>query len=140
MKLARIIVCLAALLLALQPAYAGGYGKYRGHGGYGGHYGHHSYYRHGYKRHHGHGDEWAIALGALTIGVLTGVLLSRPPPPRPVAVAYPAVPYGFTDCRPTTGTAYYQGRPAEFLGTWCRDPAGRAYVLNDSVRFLRFLD
>ena len=34
----------------------------------------------------------------------------------------------------------WNGRPARFAGTLCTDPAGRGYVVNDSVRFLMYLN
>jgi hypothetical protein len=73
--------------------------------------------------------------------VVLGALLSQPRP----AFAGPAVlrsPSGAAlgNCVQTTGTGTWNGRPARFAGTLCSDPAGQAYVVNDSVRFLMYLN
>ncbi len=140
----RLIAALSAtvLLLASAPAWAGGYG----HGGHG--YGHGGYTGkgHGYRyrpshgrRHYGGG---AIIVGALVGGLILGHLLTRPayaapayrapvyyaPPPRPV----------LGNCRATTGTGYYAGRPAQFGGTMCFDGYGRGYVTPGSEYFIGY--
>jgi hypothetical protein len=42
-------------------------------------------------------------------------------------------------CLPTTGAGIWYGRLAQFSGTMCYDPAGRAYVLPGSERFVGYL-
>lgn len=120
----QIIAALAAsaLLLGTTPALAGGYG-HRGHHGH---------------RHHGGNDEAAYLVGGLVGGLILGSLLTRasaPPPPRYAAPPQPAL----GGCRPTTGTGYLNGRPAEFGGTMCYDAYGNAYILSGSERFLGYL-
>ena len=165
MKKLIAVLAAAALLVsaAAAPAFAGT--RYKNHGFghgysyYGGHYyKYRPYYRYGYGRHYGyrrhgyghigfygHGDA-AVVLGVLAGAVVLGALLS---PPRPVfarpAFARPAVlhsPSGAAlgNCAQTMGTGTWNGRPARFAGTLCTDPAGRSYVVNDSVRFLMYLN
>jgi hypothetical protein len=110
--------------------YAGGHFKHRRHHGYS--------YRHGFGRHYYfHGDS-AVVLGVLAGAVVLGALLSQPTPTRPPAVRSPTgAPLG--NCLATTGTGIWYGHPARFSGTMCYDPAGRAYVLPGSVRFVGYL-
>ena len=161
-KLVAVLAAAAFLVTAVAPpAFAGT--RYRhsgsGHGYsyYGGHYyKYRPYYRHGYGRHYGyrrhgygyvrlHGDG-AVVFGVLAGAVVLGALLSQPRPvsARP-ASARPAVlrsPSGAAlgDCVQTLGTGTWNGRPARFAGTRCTDAAGQAYVVNDSVRFLMYLN
>ncbi|MEE8499236.1 MAG: hypothetical protein V3S27_01585, partial [Kiloniellales bacterium] len=133
--------------------YGGHYYKYRpyyrhGSSYYGGHnYKYRPYYRYGYghqykRRHHGYyyGDA-AVVLGVLAGAVVLGALLSQPSPAPAYAPAVPRNPSGapLGNCLATTGTGTWYGRPARFTGTMCYDPAGRAYVLPGSERFLRYL-
>jgi hypothetical protein len=156
-KLVAVLAAVALLVTAVAPpAFAGSRYKHRGFGhGYsyfGGHsYKYRPYYRHGYGRHYGyrrhgygyvrlHGDG-AVVFGALAGAVVLGALLSQPRP----APAQPAVlrsPSGAAlgNCVQTMGTGTWNGRPARFAGTLCTDPAGRGYVVNDSVRFLMYLN
>ena len=151
----------AALLLGLAlaaatPASAG----HRGHTSHGaifvkGHYGQynhrggHNRFRRPHRRRHGHGHHghgYAVAgviLGSLAIAFL----LTRPYPrdddrPAPArASRVPTPPAGLSNCRPTTGTRpTADGRSILMRGTWCTDAQGRGYILNDSVRFDRYLD
>jgi hypothetical protein len=97
-------------------------------------------------RHHGHGGYYyfhgdgAVVLGVLAGALVLGALLSRPAPApaRPPVLRSPAgAPLG--GCLRTTGTGAWNGRPARFTGTMCYDPAGRAYVLPGSARFVGYL-
>ena len=150
------IVIATALLAATTPALAGGYGH--GHHGYryGGHGSTFSY------RYRGHGGHGAAVAGALFGGLLLGHLLTRPyygsyyrpyyspyyrsyyqpyyrPTYPPAAVVYtPAQPV-LSNCQPTTGTSIVNGRPAQYAGTMCTNPAGQSYILDGSVRFLGYL-
>ncbi len=160
MTMKKLIAVLAAAALlvsaAAAPAFAGT--RYKNHGFghgysyYGGHYyKYRPYYRYGYGRHYGyrrhgyghigiHGDA-AVVLGVLAGAVVLGALLSqpRPAPARPAVLRSPSgAPLG--NCAQTTGTGTWNGRPAHFAGTLCTDPAGRSYVVNDSVRFLMYLN
>jgi len=116
----KIIAALAAsaLLLGATPALAGG-----GYGHHGGHY-----------RHGGHG---AAVFGALVGGLVIGSLLAQAssPPPRYRPAAQPAL----GNCRPTTGTAYLNGRLARFGGTMCYDGYGNAYVVSGSEHFIGYI-
>lgn len=123
----KAIACSLVALLLLStaaPAFAGGGWGHRSWG-----------HRHHHHRHH-NGDGAVIAL-ALIGGATIGYLLAQParrgyyddPPPAP----------SYYDCRPTTGIGYVNGRPAEFIGTWCVDQYGRAQVLPGSARFNRYL-
>ena len=157
-------VMVAALLasVAAPTALARGgqryYGSGYGHSYYGGHYfkyrpyyghyqrRHYGYwrpYRHRY-RHYGHGGytyfdgDAAVVLGVLAGAVVLGALLSRPSPPRaPILRSPTGAPLG--GCLRTTGTGAWNGRPAQFSGTMCYDPAGRAYVIPGSERFVGYL-
>ncbi len=155
------VLAAAALLVtaAAPPAFAGTRYKHSGYQGHGGHYyKYRPYYRYGYgrpykyRRHgyghigfHGHGDA-AVVLGVLAGAVVLGALLSQPhPAPARPAFARPAVlrrPAGAAlgNCVQTMGTGTWNGRPARFAGTLCTHPAGRGYVVNDSVRFLMYLN
>ena len=160
MRLALLTV--AALLLgfalaAATPASAG----HRGHGGHGGsivkgHYGQYSHrgghnryrrpYRRRHNRGHGHGHGYAVT-GAILGGLVIAYLLTRPYPrdddrPAPARASWtPRPPAGLSNCRPTTGTRpSADGRTVLMRGTWCTDAQGRGYILNDSVRFDRYLD
>ncbi|MCH8000592.1 MAG: hypothetical protein IIA34_02870 [Proteobacteria bacterium] len=146
-KLIAVLAAVALLVTAAAPsAFAGTGYRHHGYYGYGGHYyNYRPYYRRGHIGFHGHGDA-AVVLGVLAGAVVLGALLS---PPRPVfarpAFARPAVlrsPSGAAlgNCVQTLGTGTWNGRPARFAGTLCTDPAGRGYVVNDSVRFLMYLN
>ena len=77
---------------------------------------------------------------ALAGAVVLGDLLSRPAPAptRPPVLRSPTgAPLG--GCMTTTGTGTWYGRPAQFSGTMCYDPAGRAYVLPNSKQFVGYL-
>jgi hypothetical protein len=118
----QIIAALAAsaLLLGATPAMAGGYGHY------------------GHRGHGHHNNEAAYLVGGLLGGLLLGSLVARasaPPPPRYYAPPQPAL----RGCRPTTGTGYLNGRPAEFGGTMCYDAYGNAYILRGSEYFIGYL-
>ncbi len=153
----RIIAALAgvALLASSVPAYAGGHGgKHRGaYSMSGKHYGHKrhggSYYRYGgryshqYKRHrrggyyyrYGHGGHYGYyALGALAGGIVIGSLLSRP------RYAYRNPQPKLGNCVRTTGSRVEYGRLAEYGGTMCYDRYNRPHVLENSVRFIRYLN
>ena len=147
-------VMVAALLasIAAPTALARGgqryYGSGYGHSYYGGSYfKHRPYYgyRHGYRHRYRHGgyyyfdDDAAVILGVLAGVVVLGALLSRPAAPaRPPVLRSPSgAPLG--GCLRTTGTGAWNGRPAQFSGTMCYDPAGRAYVLPGSERFMGYL-
>ena len=147
-----ITAVLVATLLAsgaAAPVLAGtGYrhhGNGYGHSYYGGNYFKHRPYG-GYRyRHHGHGGHYyfdgdaAVVLGVLAGAVVLGALLSQPPPPvrAPVLRSPSGAPLG--GCLRTTGTGAWYGRPARFSGTMCYDPAGRAYVIRGSERFVGYL-
>ncbi len=158
MKKLVAALAVAALLLtgAAPPAFAGyrykqhGFGD--GYSNYGGHYyKYRPYYRYGYGhrynyRHHGYGGSYyfhgdgAVVLGVLAGAVVLGALLSQPAPARPRAPVLRSptgAPLG--GCLRTTGTGTWYGRPAQFSGTMCYDPAGRAYVLPGSARFVGYL-
>ncbi|MHA1600333.1 MAG: hypothetical protein ACTSW2_05865 [Alphaproteobacteria bacterium] len=147
----RFIAALAAvvLLATTVPVYAGGYGgKHRGahfmsgkqhsysrHGGqyyrYGGHYGHK----------HKHHDYGYYALGALAGGIVIGGLLSQPRYSYSTTThIYDIQPAALGNCVQTTGTRVEYGRLAEYGGTMCYDRYNRAYVLQDSVNFIRYLN
>ncbi len=158
MKKLVAALAVAALLLtgAAPPAFAGyrykqhgfgdGYSKYGGH-----YYKYRPYYRYGYGhrynyRHYGYGGSYyfhgdgAVVLGVLAGAVVLGALLSRPAPAparAPVLRSPTGAPLG--GCLRTTGTGTWYGRPAQFSGTMCYDPAGRAYVLPGSERFVGYL-
>ncbi len=144
----RIVAALAAAALlataAAPPALAGYGHRYQGYRAYGGYYyQHRPYYRRGHIGFHG---DAAVVLGVLAGAIVLGALLSRPrPAPARPAFARPAVlrsPSGAAlgNCVQTMGTGTWNGRPARFAGTLCTDPAGRGYVVNDSVRFLMYLN
>ncbi len=87
-----------------------------------------------------------MVLGVLAGAVVLGTLLSQPPPApaRPPTLRSPPVlrsPSGapLGGCLRTTGTGTWYGRPAQFSGTMCYDPAGRAYVIPGSERFVGYL-
>ena len=160
----RIIAALAgvALLASSVPAYAGGHGGkhrsaysmsgkhygYKRHGGsyyrYGGRYSH-QYKRHrrgGYYYGYGYGGHYGYyALGALAGGIVIGGLLSQP------RYAYSTPTYVYNspqpklgNCVQTTGTRVEYGRLAEYGGTMCYDHYNRPHVLENSVRFIRYLN
>ena len=151
MTMKKLIAALAAAALlvsaAAPSAFAGTRYRHYGYSGYGGHYyNYRPYYRYGYGRHYGyryygHGDA-AVVLGVLAGAVVLGALLSQPKPAPAYAPAVPRSPSGAVlgNCAQTTGTGTWNGRPARFAGTLCTDPAGQAYVVNDSVRFLNYLN
>ena len=139
-------------------SYYGGHNyKYRpytryGSSYYGGHnYKYRPYTRHGYgyqykRRHHGnyygyyygHGDA-AVVLGVLAGAVVLGALLAQPSP-APAYAPYPARRQpALGNCLQTPGTGSWYGRPARFTGTMCYDPAGQAYVIPGSERFIGYL-
>ncbi len=151
----RIIAALAgvALLASSVPVYAGGHGgKHRGvysmsgkHYGYKRHrrggyyygYGYGGYY--GYKRKHY--DYGYYALGAFAGGIVIGSLLTQP------RYAYTTPTYVYNspqpklgNCVQTTGTRVEYSRLAEYGGTMCYDRYNRPYVLENSVRFIRYLN
>ncbi len=147
----RLIAALAAvaLLATTAPVLAGGYGgKHRGahfksskqysykrHGGqyyrYGGHYGHR----------HKHSDFAFYALGALAGAVVIGSLLSQPRYSYATTThVYDVPPTGLGNCVQTTGTRVEYGRLAEYGGTMCYDRDNRAYVPENSVYFIRYLN
>ena len=145
-KLVAVLAAAALLVTAAAPsAFAGTRYRHDGYYGHGGHYyQYRPYYRYGYGYghigFHGHGDA-AVVLGVLAGAVVLGALLSqpRPAPARPAVLRSPSgAPLG--NCAQTTGTGTWNGRPAHFAGTLCTDPAGRSYVVNDSVRFLMYLN
>ena len=82
-----------------------------------------------------------MVLGVLAGAVVLGALLSRPAPAPTYAPAVPRSPTGapLGGCLRTTGTGTWYSRPAQFSGTMCYDPAGRAYVLPGSERFVGYL-
>ncbi len=139
----RLIAAISAtvLVLASAPAWADGYGRgHRGHG-YGGHYskgyGYGGHKRYG-RRHDGYG---AVVAGALVGGLVLGHLLTRPAYAAPAyrAPVYYAPPRPVLgNCRATTGTGYYNGRPAQFGGTMCFDGYGRGYVTPGSEYFIGY--
>ncbi len=151
MTMKKLIAVLAAAALlvsvAAPSAFAGTRYRHYGYYGHGGHYyNYRQYYRYGYGRHYGyryygHGDA-AVVLGVLAGAVVLGTLLSQPRPAPAYAPAVPRSPSGAAlgNCAQTTGTGTWNGRPARFAGTLCTDPAGQAYVVNDSVRFLMYLN
>ena len=120
--------------------YGGHYSrKYRRHGrgGYSYGYGHREYY--GYKRKHY--DYGYYALGALAGGIVIGSLLSQP------RYAYSTTAYAYDspqpklgNCVQTTGTRAEDGRLAEYGGTMCYDRYNRPHVLQNSIRFFRYLN
>ncbi len=150
MRILVTAVLVAALLAGgAVPSVLAGSG-HRHHGtGYGNSYyaGHYSKHRpyYGYRyRHHGHAGHYyfnsdaAVVLGVLAGAVVLGALLSRPTLTRPSVLRSPTgAPLG--NCIATTGTGIRYGRPAQFSGTMCYDPAGRDYVLPGSVRFVGYL-
>ncbi len=98
------------------------------------------------SRHYGHryggsfyfrGDG-AVIVGALAGAVVLGALLSRPAPARAPVLRSPTGA-ALGGCLRTTGNGTWYGRPAQFSGTMCYDPAGRAYVLPGSERFIGYL-
>lgn len=140
-----ITAILVAALLAggvVPPVLAGGGHRYHGsgysHSYYAGHHGKHRPY-YGYRsRHYYFDDDAAVVLGVLAGAVVLGALLSRPTSTRPPMLRSPTgAPLG--NCLATTGTGIWYGHPAQFTGTMCYDPAGRAYVLPRSVRFVGYL-
>ena len=146
MKKPITAVAAAALLVG-----SGGHrhhGIWSGHSYYAGHYFRHRPYYGYHHRHHRHrhggyyyfrGDG-AVVLGALAGAVVLGTLLSRPAPApsRPPVLRSPTgAPLG--GCLQTTGTGTWHDRPAQFSGTMCYDPVGRAYVLPRSERFVGYL-
>ncbi len=153
------VLAAAALLVsaAAPPVFAGtryGHSGYYGHGGH--YYNYRPYYRYGYGRHYGyrrhgyghvgiHGDA-AVVVGVLAGAVVLGALLSQPRPvyarPAPARAAVLRSPSGAAlgNCVETLGTGTWNGRPARFAGTRCTDAAGQAYVIDDSVRFLMYLN
>ncbi len=150
MKKLITAVAAAALLAssASPPALASGGHRHHGiwpsHSYYAGHYFRHRPY-YGYRhRHHRRGGHYylrgdgAVVLGILAGAVILGSLLSRPTPARaPVLRSPTGAPLG--GCIATTGTGTWYGHPAQFSGTMCYDPAGRAYVLPGSERFVGYL-
>ena len=163
MTMKKLIAVLAAAALlvtaAAPPVFAGYRYKHHGYRAYGGHYyNYRPYYRYGYGSHYGyrghgyghvgfygHGDA-AVVFGVLAGAVVLGALLSQPRPvyarPAPARAAVLRSPSGAAlgNCVQTMGTGTWNGRPARFAGTLCSDPAGQNYVVNDSVRFLMYLN
>lgn len=135
------------LALGLQTAVSGTAwaerGWYRHHGvsAHG-----HGHFKHRGARHHRHhhgGSDVAVGAAIVLGGLLVGALLARswadPPPAYPVASPVTRSPV-LGNCKPTTGRQLINGRWALLRGTWCTDQYGRGYILNDSVRFVRYLD
>ena len=153
-KLIAVLAAAALLATAAAPSAFAGY-RYKNHGyyGHGGYsYSYRPYYRYGYGHGyghgygygyygHGHGDA-AVVVGVLAGAVVLGALLSQPRPVYAYAPAVPRSPSGAAlgNCVQTLGTGTWNGRPARFAGTRCTDAAGQAYVVNDSVRFLMYLN
>ena len=150
MKRLITAVLTAALLVvsAAAPVWAGGGHRHDGSGYGHSYYGGHHFKRWPYsrRRHHRHGGYYhfngdgAVILGVLAGAVVLGALLSRPDPApaRPPVLRSPTgAPLG--GCLQTTGTGAWHGRPAQFRGTMCYDPAGRAHVLPGSERFVGYL-
>lgn len=133
----RGALCLA-LALGLQTAAVG---TARADGGW---YGQRHYYRHGHRNYgHHRGDSdlavgLAIVVGGLVVGTLLAHSLAEPPPAYPLR-ATAAEPLRLGNCKPTTGRQIINGRWALLRGTWCTDQYGRGYILDDSVRFVRYL-
>ena len=154
-KLIAVLAAAALLVSVAAPsAFAGTRYRHYGYYGHGGHYyNYRPYYRYGYGHHynyrrygyghigfHGH-DDAAVVFGVLAGAVVLGALLAQP---RPVSAYAPPVPRSLSgaplgNCLQTTGTGTWYGRPAHFTGTMCYDPAGRAYVLPGSERFIGYL-
>ncbi len=153
MRIVFAAVAALGLMLAMTPTAEAGH---RGHGVHGGsvfkgHFGkhrRHGRFRHGRHRHRRGYSSGAIVVGAILGGLVIGHLLTRPYPRDyasqrtarvgPVPAAPPA---GLGDCKPTTGTQRTaSGRTALMAGTWCTDAAGRGFIVNDSVRFIGYLD
>ena len=118
--------------------HSGSYVSYRPYYGY--------RYRHHYRHRYRHGATYyfsgdgAVVLGVLAGAVVLGALLSRPPPaPARAPVLRSPAGAGLGGCLRTTGTGTWYGRPARFSGTMCYDPAGRAYVIPGSERFVGYL-
>ncbi len=142
----RIIAALAsvALLASSVPAYAGGHGgKHRGaYSMSGKHYGYKRHRRGGYYYGYGYGGYYGYyALGALAGGIVIGSHLSQPR----YACSTPAYAYHspqpkLGNCVPTTGSRVEYGRLAEYGGTMCYDRYNRPHVLENSVRFIRYLN
>ncbi len=142
----RLIAALAgvALLASSVPAYAGGHGgKHRGaYSMSGKHYGYKRHRRGGYYYGYGYGGHYGYyALGALAGGIVIGSLLSQP------RYAYSTPTYAYHspqpilgNCVQTTGTRVEYGRLAEYGGTMCYDGYNRPHVLQNSVRFIRYLN
>jgi len=134
-----LALALAIQVAATMPGQAdegwhGRYGyDYRGHG-------HRHAPRHRQHGHyHGGGDAAAavaVVLGGVLIATLLAHSLAEPQPEAPPL----AEPLRLGDCKPTTGRRLIDGRWALLRGTWCSDQYGRGYILNDSVRFVRYLD
>ncbi len=153
MRILLAAVAALSLMLAMTPPTEAGH---RGHGVHGGvvfkgSFGKHR--RHGHRRHGRRGkrrgfSSGAIVAGAILGGLVIGHLLTRPYPrdyasrrPARVGPVPAAPPAGLGNCKPTTGTQRTaSGRTALMAGTWCTDAAGRGFILNDSVRFVRYLD
>ena len=150
-KLIAVLAAAALLVTAAVPSVVAGtrYG-HSGYYGHGGHYynyrpyyrcgygSHYKYRRHGYGRVGIHGDA-AVVVGVLAGAVVLGALLSQPSP-APAYAPYPTSRQpALGNCLQTTGTGTWYGRPARFTGTRCYDPAGGAYVLPGSERFIGYL-
>lgn len=151
----KFITALAAVALlvsgATAPVLAGGghrhHGIWSGHSYYGSSYSRHRpYYGYRHRGRHRRGGHYyfngdaAVVLGVLAGAAVLGALLSRPAPARRRAAVLRSptgAPLG--NCLRTTGTGAWNGRPAQFSGTMCYDPAGRAYVLPGSQRFVGYL-
>ena len=134
----RILACMA-LILALQAApIAGALADGGRHGWYGRGYNHH------YRHRHGHGHDAAVGVVVFLGGMLLGHLLTRSYEPyyrEPIRSGPQwGPPRGLGNCTPTTGEGVVNGRRALLSGTWCTDRYGRGYILQDSVRFVRYLN
>ncbi len=158
-RLQRRLICGLvglAVVLALPSTTAGpvlAEGYKGGHFGYGHGWGHsRRHFGHfGYRRGHHPGLRLSYqghyaGLAAVVGGLVILDLLIRParrratqPAIQPNA-APPGRPLRLGNCKPTTGERMVDGRRALMRGTWCSDRHGRGYILNDSVRFVRYLN
>lgn len=132
---AALVVSLEATPLAAALADGGWYGRYGGS--------HRHHYSHRYRFHH-HDDDVAVGILVFLGGLLVGHLLTwsyeSSYDPQPIRSAPESrEPLRLGDCKPTTGEQVIDGRLALMAGTWCTDQYGRGYILDDSVRFVRYL-
>lgn len=131
--LAALVLVAGLQAASLGPARADGWRG--GHNWHGRSFGYH--HRH-YGHHHHDGAGVAVLVGGIVLGSL--LVASLASPPRRVATPVAAAPIRLGNCKPTTGETIINGRRAQMRGTWCTDQYGRGYILDDSVRFDRYLD